>query len=155
MPIPGAVFVNPAPPDAYVREYDVVIMQAPIVYNNQGWHDPEGRFYVLAEDYEDVCAGKKNPEPLVIRANAGDVIRFKFTNKLPETLGGNAFQLVNRTYEAGMHVHFVKFDVLCSDGANVGWNYNSGITPNETIEYQWYADVELKCTFLHDHLICK
>ena len=150
--VPGAVFTNPAPLDAPVREYHVILMQAPIVYNNQGWHDPEGRFYVLAEDYEDILAGKKKPEPLVIRANAGEVIRFKYTNKLPETIGGNAFQLVNRTYEVGMHVHFVKFDVLVSDGANVGWNYNSGITPNETIEYQWYADVELKCTFFHDHL---
>ena len=37
-----------------------------------------------------------------------NAIRFKFTNMLPETIGGNAFQLVNRTYEAGMHVHFVK-----------------------------------------------
>nr|WP_106778843.1 multicopper oxidase domain-containing protein [Lysinibacillus timonensis] len=150
--VPGAVFANPAPPDAPVKEFHVIIMQAPIVYNKQGWHDPEGRFYVLAEDYEDVLTGRKNPEPLVIRANAGDVIRFKFTNKLPETIGGNAFQLVERTYEAGMHVHFVKFDVLVSDGANVGWNYDSGITPNETIEYQWYADVELKCVFFHDHL---
>lgn len=150
--VPGAVFSNPAPPDAPIREYHIIIMQAPIIYNDQGWHDPEGRFYVLAEDYEDILAGKKNPEPLVIRANAGDVIRFKYTNKLPETIGGNAFQLVNRTYEVGMHVHFVKFDVLVSDGANVGWNYDSGITPNETIEYQWYADVELKCVFFHDHL---
>lgn len=151
-PIPGAAFVNPAPPDAPVREYHVIIMQAPIVYNKQGWHDPEGRFYVLADDYEDILAGRKNPEPLVIRANAGDLVKFKYTNKLPETIGGNAFQLVNRTYEGGMHVHFVKFDVLCSDGANVGWNYDSGITPNETIEYAWYADVELKSTFWHDHL---
>jgi len=151
-PIPGAAFVNPAPIDAPVREYDVVIMQAPIVYNKQGWHDPEGRFYVLAEDYEDVKNGRKNPEPLVLRANAGDLVKLRYTNKLPETIDGNAFQLVNRTYEVGMHVHFVKFDVLCSDGANVGWNYDSGITPNETMEYVWYADVELKCTFWHDHL---
>lgn len=65
---------------------------------------------------------------------------------------GNAFQLVNRTYEAGMHVHFVKFDVLVADGANVGWNYDSSVLPGETIRYQWYPDVELKATFFHDHL---
>ncbi|RLL43854.1 copper oxidase [Oceanobacillus piezotolerans] len=150
---PGAVFVNPAVPGVTPeREFHVVLIQTPIVYNNQGWHDPEGRLYVLAEDEEDVRSGKKKPEPLVIRANAGEAIRFKFTNKLPETLGGNAFQLVNRTYEAGMHVHFVKFDPLVADGANVGWNYDSGVLPGETIEYQWFADVELKSTFWHDHL---
>lgn len=150
---PGAVFVNPAIPDVTpVREFNVVLIQMPIVYNTQGWHDPEGRLYVLAEDEEAVLSGRKEPEPLVIRANAGEAIRFRFTNKLPETLGGNAFQLVTRTYEAGMHVHFVKFDPLVSDGANVGWNYDSGVLPGETIEYQWFADVELKGTFFHDHL---
>ena len=82
----------------------------------------------------------------------GKLIRFKYTNKLPETIGGNAFQLVNRTYEAGMHVHFVKFDPLVSDGSNVGWNYDSSVLPGETIQYQWFADVELKATFWHDHL---
>ncbi len=151
-PVPGAAFTNPCPPGAPVREYDISLIQMPIVYNKQGWHDPEGRLYVLAKDEEDILAGRKSPEPLVIRANAGECLRLHFTNKLPEVLGGNAFQLVNRTYEAGMHVHFVKFDPLCSDGANVGWNYNSGILPGETITYQWFADVELKATFWHDHL---
>lgn len=151
--VPGAVFANPAIPGVTpVREYHVALIQKPIVYNKEGWHDPEGRLYVLMEDVEDVMAGRKEPEPLVIRANAGEAIRFKYTNLLPETIGGNAFQLVNRTYEAGMHVHFVKFDVLVSDGANVGWNYDSGILSGETIQYQWYADVELKATFWHDHL---
>ena len=51
-----------------------------------------------------------------------------------------------------MHVHFVKFDVLVADGANVGWNYDSSVLPGETIRYQWYSDVELKATFFHDHL---
>lgn len=151
--VPGAVFTNPATPGVTpVREFHVALIQRSIVYNKEGWHDPEGRLYVLMEDVEDVMAGRKEPEPLVLRANAGEAIRFKFTNMLPETLGGNAFQLVNRTYEAGMHVHFVKFDVLVADGANVGWNYDSGILSGETIQYQWYADVELKATFWHDHL---
>jgi manganese oxidase len=151
--VPGAVFANPAIPGVTpVREFEVALIQRKIVYNKQGWHDPEGRLYVLKEDVEDVLSGKKDPEPLVLRANAGEAIRIKFTNMLPETIGGNAFQLVNRTYEAGMHVHFVKFDVLVSDGANVGWNYDSGVLPGETIQYQWFADVELKATFWHDHL---
>lgn len=149
---PGAVFVNPASPDTPIREFNVALIQMPIVYNKEGWYDPEGRLYVLEEDEEDIRCGKKQPEPLVIRANAGEVIRFRFTNKLPEIIGGNAFQLVNRTYEASMHVHFVKFDVLVSDGANVGWNYDSSVLPGETIEYQWFADVELKSAFFHDHL---
>ena len=69
--------------------------------------------------------GKERTRTTSIPCECWGSIRFKYTNKLPETLGGNAFQLVNRTYEAGMHVHFVKFDPLVSDGANVGWNYDS------------------------------
>jgi len=151
--VPGAVFANPVIEGVTpIREYNVVLIQMPIVYNQAGWHDPEGRLFVLAEDEEDIRAGRKEPEPLIIRANAGEAIRFTFTNKLPETIGGNAFQLVNRTYEAGMHVHFVKFDPLVADGANVGWNYDSGVLPGQTIRYQWFADVELKAVFFHDHL---
>ena len=151
--VPGAVFVNPCDPEINpMREFDIVGIQLPIQYNNNGWHDPQARIFVLAEDEDDICSGRKEPEPLTIRANAGDCIRLKFTNKFPEVIGGNAFQLVNRTYEAGLHVHFVKFDPLVSDGANVGWNYDSGVLPGQTIIYQWFADVELKSTFFHDHL---
>jgi len=150
---PGAVFVNPAPDiGTPEREYHVSLIQTPIVYNKEGWHDPQGRLYVLAEDEADVLAGRKPPEPLVIFANAGERVTLHFTNKLPETIGGNAFQLVERTYEAAMHVHFVKFDPLVSDGANVGWNYDSSVLPGETITYQWYSEVELRGTFFHDHM---
>lgn len=97
-------------------------------------------------------AGRKRPEPLVIRANAGDCLRITFTNKLPQVLGGNAFQLVNRTYETSVHIHFFKFDPLSSDGANVGFNYDTSVLPGQTITYQWFADVELRCVFIHDHL---
>lgn len=151
--VPGAVFTNPCNPEVNaMREYSIVAIELPIQYNKAGWFDPHGRIFVLEEDEEDVLAGRKAPEPLVIRACARECVRLKFTNKLPETIGGNAFQLVNRTYECGLHVHFVKFDPLVSDGANVGWNYDSGVLPGQTIIYQWFPDVELKGAFFHDHL---
>ncbi|CAM4462082.1 multicopper oxidase domain-containing protein [Paenibacillus tarimensis] len=151
--VPGAVFANPCTPGVTPeRHFKIALIQTKIVYNKEGWHDPQGRIFVLMEDVEDILQGRKNPEPLVIRANAGECVRFEFTNLLPEVLGGNAFQLVNRTYEASMHVHFVKFDPLVSDGSNVGWNYDSSVLPGETIYYQWFSDVELKSTFWHDHL---
>lgn len=74
-----------------VRVYDTVLIQMPIQYNEEGWHDPEGRLYVLAEDEEDVLAGRKKPEPLVIHANAGECIKIRFTNKLPQVLGEMLF----------------------------------------------------------------
>ncbi|WP_102027559.1 multicopper oxidase domain-containing protein [Salirhabdus sp. Marseille-P4669] len=153
-PRPGAVFADPCgnvenPP---VVEYNISLIELPIIYNRQGWHDPKGRIYVLDEDLDDICSGKKEPEPLVIHAPAGSCLRVNFTNRLPSIADGDAFQLVTRTYEVGMHIHYVKFDVLVNDGANVGWNYDSSVLPGETIRYEYFADTELKAWFFHDHL---
>jgi len=149
---PGAVFVDSCLGNPVVVEFNISAIEIPIIYNNQGWYDPKGRIYVLDEDLDDVCSGRKPIEPLVIHAEAGSCIRINFTNRLPNVLSGDAFQLVTRTYETGLHVHFVKFDVLASDGGNVGWNYSSGVLPGETMRYEWYADVELRQTLFHDHL---
>ncbi|RBW70810.1 copper oxidase [Bacillus taeanensis] len=151
---PGAVFADPCrvAEDPVVKEFNISLIQLPIVYNRQGWNDPKGRIYVLDEDIEDVLAGKKEPEPLIIHTPADTCLRINFTNRLPEVAGGDAFQLVTRTYEAALHIHFVKFDVLVCDGANVGWNYDSSVLPGETIRYEYFADVELKAWFFHDHL---
>ncbi|MDT8861057.1 multicopper oxidase domain-containing protein [Alkalihalobacillus sp. MEB130] len=149
---PGAVFVDTCIGNPVVKEFNVSLIELPITYNKQGWHDPKGRMYILDEDLDDVLSGRKEPEPLVLQAEAGSCIRINFTNRLPNILDGDAFQLVTRIYESSMHVHFVKFDVLVSDGGNVGWNYDSSVLPGETIRYEWYADVELKATFFHDHL---
>lgn len=151
-PRPGAVFSDPCPKDSPIKIFNISVIELPIQYNKQGWHDPKGRIYIIDEDIEDVCSGKKEPEPLVIHAPAHTCYHINFTNRLPHILDGDAFQLVTRTYETGCHIHFVKFDVLVNDGGNVGWNYNSGVLPNETIQYTYYADVELKAWFFHDHL---
>ncbi|MBI2874804.1 MAG: peptidoglycan-binding protein [Firmicutes bacterium] len=151
-PVPGAAFVNPCPPGVPVKQYELSAIQLPIIYNGQGWHDPEGRIFVLAEDEAAVLSGAKEPEPLVIRANSGDCIEITFTNKLPPTIGGNAFQLLQATIECGNHIHLVKFDPLCSDGATNGWNYNSSAGIMETIRFRWYADEELRTVFFHDHM---
>ncbi len=149
---PGAVFTNPCPPGVPVRRYDIVAIQTDIVYNSAGWHDPEGRLFVPAEDEAAVRAGTKAPEPLFIRANAGECVETRLTNKLPETLGPSAFQTLMETTFCGAHVHFVKFDPITADGANVGWNYISGALHEQTFVYRWYADVALNIAFFHDHL---
>ncbi|OCA90514.1 copper oxidase [Bacillus sp. FJAT-27225] len=149
---PGAVFVDPTLHNPHVVEFNISLIERNLVYNRQGWHDPKGRFYVFDEDLDDILSGKKEPEPLVFHVPAGTAIRINYTNRLPHILDGDAFQLVTRTYENGFHIHFVKFDVLVTDGSNVGWNYDSSILPGETIRYEWFADTELKAFFLHDHL---
>ncbi|TFE01618.1 multicopper oxidase domain-containing protein [Jeotgalibacillus salarius] len=153
-PRPGAVFADPCGfnPEAPIVEYRVSAIELPIIYNRQGWHDPKGRIFVLDEDLEAVLSGEKEPEPLVIHTPAGTCVRIAFTNLLPEIAGGDVFQMFTRTYEAGFHIHFMKFDGLVNDGANVGWNYDSSVLTGQTIHYEYYADVELKAWFYHDHL---
>lgn len=68
----------------------------------------------------------KEVQPLVIRANKGDEIRVNFYNSLGR--------------KASMHVQGLRYDVLTSDGANVGNNPDS--TTGSFISYVWYAERE-------------
>jgi len=150
--IPGNLYAKPAPEGASLKVFEISLIQMPLVYNNAGWHDPQGRLFVLKEDEEAVLKGLKKPEPLVIRANEGDEIEIRLTNKLPSTIGGNAFQLLTETTEAGFHIHLVKFDSICSDGSANGYNYDASARFNDTLIERFYADSELRTIFFHDHL---
>jgi len=51
----------------------------------------------------------------------------------------------------------VKFDVLVADGGSVGWNYLSGVMPDESMVFRWYVNPEVQTehgtVFFHDHLM--
>lgn len=145
-----------------VRVFEIALVQAKLTYNRYGWHDPEGRFFVLKEELEHhggldayirkVEEQKIQVEPLVIRANAGDCIELHTTNLLPEFLEANAFQLRTKTDIVGHHVHLVKFDTITSDGAANGWNNIAGARKYQTLVERFFADEELRTVFFHDHL---
>jgi hypothetical protein len=65
-----------------VKRYTVVAVNADLVYNRAGEHDPNGVLYVLEQDLAAVQNGTKAPEPLVIRANAGDCVEVTLKNQL-------------------------------------------------------------------------
>ena len=150
--VPGALYAVPCPPDAPLKIFEVVAIQVPILYNSQGWHDPEGRIFVLKDNKEAVLNGEKEPEPFVIRANVGDCIEIRLTNELPLEIGGNAFQLKTSTTEAGWHIHLVKFDTIVADGSANGWCNDASAIPGDTLIERFYADTELRTIFFHDHL---
>ncbi|HYO82307.1 MAG TPA: hypothetical protein VES20_12960, partial [Bryobacteraceae bacterium] len=54
--------------------------------------------------------------------------------------------------ECATHVHMVKFDPICGDGASVGWNYISGASFKKKMVYRWWLDQEFGVIFFHDHL---
>ena len=139
--VPGALYTDTCPCHTAeecenVKVFEIALVQAKLTYNRYGWHDPEGRFFVLKEELERygglesyirlVEEQKIQVEPLVIRANAGDCIELRTTNLLPEFLEANACQLKTRTDIVGHHVHLVKFDTITSDGAANGLNNIAG-----------------------------
>lgn len=161
---PGALYTDTCPcqRDENLVVFEIAMVQAKITYNSYGWHDPQGRFFVMKEELEKnggleayikkVEANEIKPEPLVIRANAGDCIELRTTNLLPEYLEGTVFQLRTKTDIVGHHVHLVKFDTIVSDGAANGWNNIAGARKYETLVERFFADTELHTIFFHDHL---
>lgn len=167
---PGALYTDTCPCHTdqcrcgqdHVRLFEIAVVQAKVTYNEYGWHDPQGRFFVLKEDLErhggldeyirKVEAQEIKVEPLVLRANAGDCIEVQLTNLLPEFLEESPFQMRTRTDIAGFHIHLVKFDTIVSDGAANGWNNIAGARQYETLIERFFANTELKTVFFHDHL---
>lgn len=145
-----------------VKVFEIALIQAKVIYNRYGWHDPQGRFFVLKEELEkygglDAYIAKVESqeirvEPLVIRANAGDCIEVRLTNLLPEFLEASPFQRKTMTDIAGYHIHLVKFDTIVSDGAANGWNNIAGARRYETLIERFFANTELRTVFFHDHL---
>ena len=148
--------------DSPVKVFEIALVQAKVTYNSYGWHDPQGRFFVLKEELErhggldayidKVEHCKLDVEPLVIRANAGDCIEIRLTNLLPEYLEASPFQTKTLTDIVGYHIHLVKFDTIVSDGAANGWNNIAGARKCETLVERFFANTELNTVFFHDHL---
>ncbi len=164
-PRPGALFnlfpfgLDPQGQPWPVEERDIDVISAPLVYNSDGWHDPHGHLFVLADDAEEALRGGEQ-RPLVVRGHRDTVVETTLHNRLPATFSGTAFDLPfppcdffpTPLAECGLHVHLVKFDPLVSDGASVGWNYLTGPRTGMKMVYRWYVDEEFGTVFFHDHL---
>jgi manganese oxidase len=150
-----------------------------LVYNdrtNQGGklHDPTAILYVRTNDI-DAATGKLKAgvpiEPLVLRANAGDCIEVTLFNQLPTNVpdlpGWNTLPMIIENFNAnqvkpsnqvGLHPQLVAYDVVSSDGANVGFNVvgnpesytpdgRQTAKPGESVKYKWYAgDIRMNGT---------
>lgn len=165
---PGALYSDTCPchtdenPCHNVRLFELALVQVKVTYNKYGWHDPQGRFFVLKEDLirhggldeyiRKVEAQEIKVEPLVLRANAGDCIEVQLTNLLPEFIKESPFQMKTLTDIVGFHIHLVKFDTIVSDGAANGWNNIAGARQYETLIERFFANTELQTVFFHDHL---
>ncbi|MPZ26613.1 MAG: hypothetical protein GEV12_09175 [Micromonosporaceae bacterium] len=158
--VPGAFFVDHCPDGAPVKPFEVVAVQPPrLEYNDElQWTNPQPRVYVLADDRAAVEAGVQRPEPFSPLLNVGDCVEYHLTNGLPEDYGGTVFDRFQETNEVSIHQHMVEFDVLSSDGAANGWNYDQGadaeVLPGEDDEivFRNYVQAPVRTNSFHDHL---
>lgn len=126
-------------------------------------HMPDGIMFVYTSDliYPPGQRPLLNPnvrrEPLILRANSGDCIRLTLHNDINPAYqdlldGWNSapmivedFNLdqVKTSLEVGLHPQLVMYDVMTSDGANVGLNPiqlgPQTVAPGNAITYYWYA----------------
>jgi len=114
------------------RLYKGVNVQVDTVFNKKGWHYPQQRMIALWGDVEALRNGNLAPEPFFFRANAGDLVEYWHSNLVPAYYELDDFQVRTPTDILGQHIHLVKFDVMASDGAANGFNYEDGtFSPDE------------------------
>ncbi len=138
--VAGAPLADPCEDDTGAaagvpRLYKAANIQLDIKLNKAAWHFQQSRISALWGDVKATLDGTKPPEPLFFRANTNDCITFQHTNLVPRVYVQDDFQVRTPTDTMGQHIHLVKFDVLASDGAANGFNYEDGtFSPEEVIE---------------------
>ena len=138
--VAGAPIADPCVDDAgnaigNARLYKAAVIQLDLKMNKAGWHYPQQRIEALWDDVAATKSGARAPEPFFFRANTNDCINFHHTVLTPHYYEMDDFQVRTPTDVMGQHIHLVKFDVLASDGAGNGFNYEDGtFAPDEVLE---------------------
>jgi len=144
----GAPFADPdvkeddcvSTPATRVVRYKAANVQTDVVFNKKGWHYPQQRFITLWGDVQSTLAGGTLAQPFFFRANSKqDVIEYWLANLVPAYYALDDFQVRTPTDIIGQHIHLVKFDVLASDGAANGFNYEDGTLSYQEVEERIHA----------------
>ncbi len=138
---------DPCPADAPKQKYKISAIQTEIEYNDYGDHDPNGIVYVLDDEVDDVRNGE-NPEPLTIRANAGECVEIELTNALGDLDTDHAHPTFdikpNADWDRSKRISLMAQNLLYDDqgsaGSAVGFNFDSTVAPGDTRLYRWFAD---------------
>lgn len=142
------------------RSFDVVAVLArdvlpggKLVYNKRfDLYDPDAILFVQRAHLAGLRSGKRKPEPLILRAAAGECITVRLENQLPEVVpqtpgwsllppiidGFNKNQ-VRTSNHVSLHPTMLAYDVNASDGTNAGFNPPQSVAPGQSRFYTWYA----------------
>ncbi|WP_158542506.1 copper oxidase [Lujinxingia litoralis] len=151
------------PPGAPKRRYTVHAILARgnlpddrLTYNaTYDLYDPDAILFVKEEHLEDLRAGRRAPEPLVLRAAAGECIKVRLVNELPEEMPPSSLHFnfnppivdkfntnqIRTSNHVSLQPQFVTHDVHRGGGANVGLNREQTVPPGEERQFDWYAGV--------------
>jgi hypothetical protein len=124
-----------------------------LVYNQRfGIKDPNAIIYAESSDIAALQSGARKPEPLILRANAGDCVSVTLRNNLPNELpeadswnmlpmivNGFNFNQVKASNRVSLHSQLLSANTFIEDGSNVGFNENSTVAPGKSLTYTWYA----------------
>ncbi|HEX8140039.1 MAG TPA: multicopper oxidase domain-containing protein [Pyrinomonadaceae bacterium] len=153
-------FNSVCPAAAPLRSYSVsawaardLVQGGKLEYNKRfGIADPNAIIFIENSHYNYFKSGWARPEPLVLRAAAGECIQVTLTNRLPTVVPeGDSwnhmpaiinhfnFNQVKTSNRVGLHPQLVAYDVATSDGARVGLNPDTTVGPGNSITYTWYA----------------
>jgi hypothetical protein len=124
-----------------------------VVYNKRSsLFDPNAILLVNDDDLTALSTGAMQPEPLFLRANAGECVAVTLKNKLPEKMPENHswnfmpmivenfnFNQVRTSNRVGLHTQLVAVNTYTDDGARVGYNPDSTVGPNGSRTYTFYA----------------
>lgn len=148
-PVRGAPYADPCiqdngEPVTDLRTYKAADIQLDVKLNKKRWHFPQQRILSLWNDVDDYLTPPGNdppkpPEPLFIRAESGECVEYWLTNLTPSEYHLDDFQVRTPTDILGQHIHLVKFDVLASDGAGNGFNYEDGTFAPEEVQERIHA----------------
>ena len=123
---------DPDRPDALcpagspIKRFNIVGVPLPIPLDSFGTVDPGGQIFVLAEEVDDVLAGRKPATSLVVRANARDCVYLTYVSRFLDTAEVAFFSKTN------LHPHFYQFDTQASDGVISGFSWEQSVRPYPT-----------------------
>ena len=148
------------PANAPVRAYQVHAITAKgnlpgnrLTYNKEfKLYDPDAILYVRQEHLAGIRSGARRPEPLILRAAAGDCIKLTLVNELPldppKTPHWNCNPPITEHFNTNqvpssnhvsLHPQLLSYDVNFGDGASIGQNKVQTVGPGQSRTYTWYA----------------
>ena len=154
------VRVDSCPRGSVVRLYKVSAIDAlnwlpggTLSYSdNFDLHDPDAILFAKDAYLTALQKGHRRPEPLILRARAGECVQVELTNRLPQVLQKTPqwahhsaitpyfnVNQVRPSNHVSLHPQLVHYDVNVDDGANVGLNARQTVAPGARRVYRWYT----------------